>query len=137
MFASKGYVVIAPNPTGSTGYGQQFTNDVSKDWGGRPYEDLMKVYDYSLKNFKFIDSKNTFAAGASFGGYMINWIEDIQTVLMRLFLTTVSLIRKVCGELPKNSGSLNGNSTELPGKTESCMKNGILQGLFKMLKRLC
>jgi dipeptidyl aminopeptidase/acylaminoacyl peptidase len=75
MFASKGYVVIAPNPTGSTGYGQQFTNDVSKDWGGRPYEDLMKVYDYSLKNFKFIDSKNTFAAGASFGGYMINWIE--------------------------------------------------------------
>jgi len=75
LFASKGYVVIAPNPTGSTGYGQQFTNDVSKDWGGRPYEDLMKVYDYSLKNFKFIDSKNTFAAGASYGGYMINWIE--------------------------------------------------------------
>jgi len=75
MFASNGYVVIAPNPTGSTGYGQQFTNDVSRDWGGRPYEDLMKVYDYSLKNFKFIDARNTFAAGASFGGYMINWIE--------------------------------------------------------------
>jgi dipeptidyl aminopeptidase/acylaminoacyl peptidase len=75
MFAAKGYVVIAPNPTGSTGYGQQFTNDVSRDWGGRPYQDLMKVYDYSLKNFKFLDAKNTFAAGASYGGYMINWIE--------------------------------------------------------------
>ncbi len=75
MFASKGYVVIAPNPTGSTGYGQPFTNDVSKDWGGRPYQDLMEVYDYALKNFNYIDSKNTFAAGASYGGYMINWIE--------------------------------------------------------------
>jgi dipeptidyl aminopeptidase/acylaminoacyl peptidase len=75
LFASKGYVVIAPNPTGSTGYGQKFTNDVSRDWGGRPYQDLMKVYDYSVKNFKYIDAKNTFAAGASYGGYMINWIE--------------------------------------------------------------
>ncbi len=75
LFASKGYVVIAPNPTGSTGYGQDFTNAVSTDWGGRPYKDLMAVYDYSIKHFSFIDPKNTFAAGASYGGYMINWIE--------------------------------------------------------------
>ncbi len=75
LFASKGYVVIAPNPTGSTGYGQKLTNAVSKDWGGAPYVDLMKVYDYAVKNFKFIDKKNTFAAGASYGGYMIDWIE--------------------------------------------------------------
>ncbi len=75
LFASKGYVVIAPNPTGSTGYGQAFTNAVSRDWGGRPYKDLMDVYDYAVKKFNFIDKKNTFAAGASFGGYMINWIE--------------------------------------------------------------
>ncbi len=75
LFASKGYVVIAPNPTGSTGYGQDLTNAVSTDWGGRPYKDLMNVYDYSIKNFKYIDPKNTFAAGASYGGYMINWIE--------------------------------------------------------------
>jgi dipeptidyl aminopeptidase/acylaminoacyl peptidase len=75
LFASKGYVVIAPNPTGSTGYGQALTNAVSRDWGGRPYEDLMDVYDYAVKNFKYIDPKNTFAAGASYGGYMINWIE--------------------------------------------------------------
>jgi len=75
LFASKGYVVIAPNPTGSTGYGQDLTNAVSTDWGGRPYIDLMNVCDYSIKNFKYIDPENTFAAGASYGGYMINWIE--------------------------------------------------------------
>jgi dipeptidyl aminopeptidase/acylaminoacyl peptidase len=75
LFASKGYVVIAPNPTGSTGYGQDLTNAVSTDWGGRPYKDLMNVYDYAVKNFNYIDPENTFAAGASYGGYMINWIE--------------------------------------------------------------
>ncbi len=75
LFASKGYVVVAPNPTGSTGYGQQYTNDISRDWGGRPYVDLMNAYDYAVKNLKYIDPNNTFAAGASYGGYMINWIE--------------------------------------------------------------
>jgi dipeptidyl aminopeptidase/acylaminoacyl peptidase len=75
LFASKGYVVVAPNPTGSTGYGQEFTDAISGDWGGKPYLDLMNTYDYVIKNFKFIDSKNTFPAGASYGGYMIDWIE--------------------------------------------------------------
>ena len=74
MFAAKGYVVVAPNPRGSTGYGQKFTDEISGDWGGKPYVDLMNTYDYAVKNFKFIDAKNTFAAGASYGGYMINWI---------------------------------------------------------------
>ncbi|MFH1528242.1 MAG: S9 family peptidase [Bacteroidota bacterium] len=75
MFASKGHVVIAVNPRGSTGYGQKFTDEISRDWGGKVYVDLMNAYDYAIENFKFIDSKNTFAAGASYGGYMINWIE--------------------------------------------------------------
>lgn len=75
MFASRGYVVVAVNPRGSTGYGQKFTNEISKDWGGKAYIDLMNSYDNALKKFKFIDKKNTFAAGASYGGYMINWIE--------------------------------------------------------------
>jgi len=75
LFSSRGYVVVAPNPHGSTGYGQAFTNEISKDWGGKAYEDLMKVCDYALKNFKYIDPKNTFAAGASYGGYMVNWLE--------------------------------------------------------------
>ncbi len=74
LFASKGYVVVAPNPRGSTGYGQLFTDEISQDWGGKVYTDLMNVYDYAVHNFNFIDAKNTFAAGASYGGYMINWI---------------------------------------------------------------
>ncbi len=75
LFASKGYVVIAPNPTGSTGYGQKLTNDISGDWGGNPYKDIMNATDYALKNFSYIDKNNTFAAGASYGGYMIDWLE--------------------------------------------------------------
>lgn len=74
MFASEGYVVVAPNPRGSTGYGQKFTDEISGDWGGKAYTDLMNAYDFAVKNFKFIDGRNTFAAGASYGGYMINWI---------------------------------------------------------------
>jgi dipeptidyl aminopeptidase/acylaminoacyl peptidase len=74
MFAAGGYVVIAPNPRGSTGYGQKFTDEISKDWGGKVYTDLMNVYDYAVKSFKYVDKNNIFAAGASYGGYMINWI---------------------------------------------------------------
>ena len=75
MFAGAGYVVVAPNPRGSTGYGQKFTDEISKDWGGKVYTDLMNSYDYAIKNYPFIDAQNTFASGASYGGYMINWIE--------------------------------------------------------------
>lgn len=75
MFASAGYVVVAPNPRGSTGYGQKFTDEISKDWGGKVYTDLMNAFDYAIKNYPFIDPQNTFASGASYGGYMINWIE--------------------------------------------------------------
>jgi len=75
LFASRGYVVVAPNPRGSFGYGQKFTDEISGDWGGKVYTDLLNAYDYAIKNFKFIDANNTFAAGASYGGYMVNWME--------------------------------------------------------------
>jgi len=75
LFASRGYVIVAPNPRGSVGYGQKFTNQISRDWGGKVYIDLMNSLDNALKKFSFIDRKNLFAAGASYGGYMINWIE--------------------------------------------------------------
>ena len=74
LFASQGCVVVAPNPRGSTGYGQLFTDEISQDWGGKVYTDLMNAYDYAVKNYNFIDLQNTFAAGASYGGYMISWI---------------------------------------------------------------
>ncbi|HVN47389.1 MAG TPA: S9 family peptidase, partial [Bacteroidota bacterium] len=73
MFASRGYVVVAVNPRGSTGYGQKFTDEISRDWGGKVYEDLMKGLDYTLATFPFIDTTRMAAAGASYGGYMMNW----------------------------------------------------------------
>ncbi|MDR3666148.1 MAG: S9 family peptidase [Ignavibacteriaceae bacterium] len=79
LFASKGYVVVSPNPRGSTGYGQKFTDEISGDWGGKPYIDLMNTFDYAIKNFKFIDEMNQFSAGASYGGYMENWMEGHTT----------------------------------------------------------
>jgi dipeptidyl aminopeptidase/acylaminoacyl peptidase len=79
LFASKGYVVVSPNPRGSTGYGQKFTDEISGNWGGIPYIDLMNTFDYAIKNFKFIDEKNQFSAGASYGGYMENWMEGHTT----------------------------------------------------------
>ncbi|MBI5463803.1 MAG: S9 family peptidase, partial [Ignavibacteriales bacterium] len=74
MFTSRGHVVVMVNPRGSTGYGQQFTDEISKDWGGKVYEDLMKGLDYVLKTYPFIDGNRMAAAGASYGGYMMNWI---------------------------------------------------------------
>lgn len=75
MFAAKGYVVVATNPRGSVGYGQKFTDEISQDWGGKVYEDLMKALDHTLATYDFIDKDHIYAAGASYGGYMINWIE--------------------------------------------------------------
>lgn len=75
MFASPGYVVVMINPRGSTGYGQKFTDEISGDWGGKVYVDLMKGLDYVLENYSYIDPTRVAAAGASYGGYMVNWIE--------------------------------------------------------------
>jgi len=75
MFASWGYVTVMVNPRGSTGYGQEFTDRITGDWGGKCYRDLMRGVDYLLKNYEFIDPERLGAAGASFGGYMVNWIE--------------------------------------------------------------
>jgi dipeptidyl aminopeptidase/acylaminoacyl peptidase len=74
LFAANGYVVIMVNPRGSTGYGQAFVDGVNKDWGGAPYIDLMNGLDYAEKNYSFIDKNRECALGASYGGYMINWI---------------------------------------------------------------
>lgn len=74
LFAATGYVVVAINPHGSTGYGQAFTDEVSGDWGGMPYEDLMKGLDHVEAIYPFVDKDREAALGASYGGYMINWI---------------------------------------------------------------
>jgi dipeptidyl aminopeptidase/acylaminoacyl peptidase len=74
LFAANGYVVIMINFHGSTGYGQKFIDAINGDWGGAPYEDLMKGLDYAESHYGFIDKDRECALGASYGGYMANWI---------------------------------------------------------------
>ena len=73
LFASRGYVVAAVNFHGSTGYGQKFTDAISRHWGDYPYEDLMKGLD-PVARLPYVDSTRMGAAGASYGGYMIYWL---------------------------------------------------------------
>jgi dipeptidyl aminopeptidase/acylaminoacyl peptidase len=72
LWAAQGYVVITPNPRGSTGFGQKFTDDISRDWGGKVFTDLMDGVDYAAA-LPYVDGNRMAAAGASFGGYMMNW----------------------------------------------------------------
>lgn len=74
LFAADGYVVVLINPRGSTGYGQKFIDEISGDWGGRAYVDLMNGLDHIQATYPFIDKTKTCAMGASYGGYMVNWI---------------------------------------------------------------
>ncbi|KAG2028251.1 peptidase S9, prolyl oligopeptidase, partial [Suillus americanus] len=63
------------NPTGSTSFGQKFTDGINKNWGGRPIQDLLMGWKYILQEYPEIDQNRTVAAGASYGGYAINWIQ--------------------------------------------------------------
>jgi dipeptidyl aminopeptidase/acylaminoacyl peptidase len=74
LFAADGYVVIMINPRGSTGYGQDFIDAINGDWGGKPFTDLMTGLDYVEQHYSFIDKSRECALGASYGGYMANWI---------------------------------------------------------------
>jgi dipeptidyl aminopeptidase/acylaminoacyl peptidase len=78
LWAAQGYVVALPNPRGSTGFGQKFVDDISGDWGGKCYDDLMKGVDY-LEALPYIDKDRVAAAGASFGGYMMDWFQGHTT----------------------------------------------------------
>ena len=72
-FAAAGYVIFIPNFHGSDGFGQEFVNAISEDWGGRCYEDILKGFDH-LASLPYVDGDRIGAAGASYGGYMVNWI---------------------------------------------------------------
>ena len=74
VYPGKGYIVAFANPTGSTGYGQDFTDAIGCDWGGRVFEDLMKVTD-QLAALPYVDSSRMGAMGWSYGGYMMMWFE--------------------------------------------------------------
>ena len=74
VWAAQGYVISMANPHGSSSFGQKFTDEVTHDWGGEPYEDLMDCLEY-LKQQPYIDTDRMAAAGASYGGFMMNWFQ--------------------------------------------------------------
>jgi dipeptidyl aminopeptidase/acylaminoacyl peptidase len=76
LFASPGYLVLLVNRRGSTGFGQTFTDEIIGDWGGKPLDDLMNGLDYVLGRYPFADRRRVAAAGGSYGGYMIDWLES-------------------------------------------------------------
>ena len=85
LFASPGFGVVAINPRGSTGYGQKFVDQITKDWAGLVYTDLMNGLDAALARNSWLDSTQMGAAGGSYGGYMTNWIAGHSNRFKALF----------------------------------------------------
>ena len=75
IYSGMGYAVVFIDFHGSTGYGQAFTDSISGDWGGKPLEDLQKGWKHALAKYDYLDGSKAAALGASYGGYMMNWIE--------------------------------------------------------------
>ncbi len=90
MWAAQGYVMVMINPRGSTGYGQKFTEEISQDWGGKVFVDLIKGQEYVLEKYDYMDKENIAAAGASYGGYMMNWMEGHMDEFKYPFKTLVN-----------------------------------------------
>ena len=74
VFSAAGYVTLMINRHGSTGYGQKFTDEITNDWGGQAYTDVMKGVDFTLASYKFTDATRMAVAGGSYGGFLANWI---------------------------------------------------------------
>jgi dipeptidyl aminopeptidase/acylaminoacyl peptidase len=74
VFSGAGYVTLMVNRRGSTGYGQKFTDEITNDWGGKAYVDVMNGVDAALRKYSFLDGTRMAAAGGSYGGYMADWI---------------------------------------------------------------
>ncbi|MCJ1248114.1 hypothetical protein MMC30_005329 [Trapelia coarctata] len=74
IFAEAGYIVVLPNPTGSTGFGHAFQSACNGDWGGAPYTDLEACFSHIEEHMSYVDTARAVALGGSYGGYMINWI---------------------------------------------------------------
>ena len=91
LFAAMGYVVVAPNFHGSTGYGQPFTDSISKDWGGKPYQDVMASLDAVATKVPEADASRACAAGGSYGGYMVNWLLGQTGTRFRCFVSHAGL----------------------------------------------
>ena len=73
LWAAQGWIVAAPNPRGSTGFGQTFVDEISQDWGGKVMVDLEAVFD-AVTKLPYVDASKQGVAGASYGGYAVNWL---------------------------------------------------------------
>ena len=136
MFASRGYVVIMTNFHGSTGYGQKFVEEISGDWGGACYQDVMKATDY-LESLPYVDKTRIGAAGASFGGYMINWIAGHTNRFKALVSHDGAYdSRSMYGE-PRKSGSMSGNTRGCPGRSGKPTKNPRHRTTCRIFRRPC
>jgi len=89
VYPGSGYVVAFFNPHGSTGYGSKYTEAISKDWGGKVYEDVMKVTE-ALEKLRYVDSNRMGAMGWSYGGYMMNWLQG-QTKKFKCFASMMGI----------------------------------------------
>jgi dipeptidyl aminopeptidase/acylaminoacyl peptidase len=94
VFASAGYVILMVNRRGSTGYGQKFTDEITNDWGGKPYVDVIKGTEAALAKFPFIDKSRLAAAGGSYGGYMADWL-DTHTDMFKAIISHAGVYDKV------------------------------------------
>jgi dipeptidyl aminopeptidase/acylaminoacyl peptidase len=95
LFAAPGYVVVMINRRGSTGFGQKFTDEIVGDYGGRAFEDLMKGVDHVLAKYPFVDGTRMAAAGASYGGFMINWMASQSKDRFKALVTHASIFNQV------------------------------------------
>ena len=108
---------------GSTGYGQKFTDAISGDWGGAPYVDLMKGLDYVEKTYPFIDKDREAALGASYGGYMANWILGHTNRFKCIVSHDGMFNTESAYGTTEELGFRNGNSKGRRGKTARCTGN--------------
>jgi dipeptidyl aminopeptidase/acylaminoacyl peptidase len=90
-WASRGFITVLPNPRGSTGFGQAYTDAISGDWNGAVMTDLMNTLDAVLKQFPNADPKRVVAAGGSYGGYAVNWIAGHHPERFAAFITHASI----------------------------------------------
>ncbi len=126
FFAANGYVVIFINFHGSPGYGQKFIDAINGDWGGAPYEDLMKGLDYAEQHYAFIDKERECALGASYGGWMANWMLG-HTNRFKCIVTHDGMFdtESASGATPKSCGSTSGSSRARRTLIARCTGNGL------------
>ena len=124
VFANAGFLVVMPNPRGSTGYGTKLTDEINGDWGGRAYEDIMAVADHVAK-LPYADADRMAAAGGSYGGYMVNWILGHSNRFKALVSHAGVYDAAQHGRRDRRAlVSPPGSSRASPGSSRSCMRSG-------------